>query len=47
MNEILKKYWEGKFSLGQSYWVGAILAPIVLSIPLIIVGSSVDNFSDG
>tara|TARA_Y100001970_G_scaffold210302_1_gene256508 strand:- start:94 stop:441 length:348 start_codon:yes stop_codon:yes gene_type:complete len=47
MKETLKKHWEGKFSLGQSYWIGAILIPIGLSIPLVFIGANIDNLSDG
>ena len=47
MKENLKKYWEGKFSLGQSYWIGAILLPIGLSMPLLVIGANVNNLSEG
>ena len=31
---MIKKHWEGKYSLAQSYWIGCILIPIVLVLPL-------------
>ena len=37
MEKELKKYWEGKYPLVQSYWIGCILIPIVLSIPFVFV----------
>jgi len=35
MQKMLKKYWEGKYTLAQSYWIGCILIPIVLILPLL------------
>ena len=34
MQKMLKKYWEGKYSLAQSFWIGCVVVPIVLTIPL-------------
>ena len=34
MIKMIKKHWEGKYSLAQSYWNGYILIPIVLLLPL-------------
>jgi|TARA_Y100000294_G_C8453200_1_gene295526 hypothetical protein len=31
----IKKYWEGNYPLVQSFWIGALLLPIVLLIPLL------------
>ena len=45
MEKELKKYWEGKYPLVQSYWIGCILIPIVLSIPFVLVTGS--NVSSG
>ena len=45
MEKELKKYWEGKYPLVQSYWIGCILIPIVLSIPFVFVTGS--NVSSG
>ena len=35
MEKMLKDYWNGKYPLVQSYWVGCILVPIVLIIPIL------------
>ena len=37
MEKMLKDYWNGKYPLVQSYWVGCILVPIVLIIPILPV----------
>ena len=34
MQKMLKKYWEGKYSLAQSFWIGCVVVPIALTIPL-------------
>ena len=47
MKEALEKHWNGKYPLGQSYWIGAVLIPIGLAIPLIIIGANVDDISEG
>lgn len=47
MKEALEKHWNGQYSLGQSYWIGAVLLPIVLSIPLIMIGVYADDVSEG
>ena len=43
MEKELKKYWEGKYPLVQSYWIGCILIPIVLSIPFVFVTGNVSS----
>ena len=35
MKKMIIKYWEGKYTLAQSYWIGCILIPIVLILPLL------------
>ena len=40
MKDILKKHWNGKYSLGQSYWIGGVLIPVGLALPLLIMGAS-------
>ena len=35
MIKMLKKYWEGKYPLAQSYWIGCNVVPISLAIPLL------------
>ena len=40
MEKELKRYWEGKYPLVQSYWIGCILIPIVLSVPFVFVTDS-------
>ena len=47
MKEALEKHWDGKYSLGQSYWIGAVLIPIGLAIPFIIIGENADDMSEG
>ena len=47
MKDTLTKYWDGKYSLGQSYWIGAILIPIGLAIPFIAMGANADDLSEG
>ena len=47
MQKVLEKHWNGKYSLGQSYWIGAVLIPIGLAIPLMIIGASADDMSEG
>ena len=34
MKKMIIKHWEGKYTLAQSYWIGCILIPIVLVLPL-------------
>ena len=43
MKDTLTKYWDGKYSLGQSYWIGAILIPIGLAIPFMAMGANADD----
>ena len=45
MKKLFKNYWEGKISLVKSYWVGALIIPIGLSIPFLIATSG-ENMSD-
>ena len=40
MEKELKRYWEGNYPLVQSYWIGCILIPIVLSVPFVFVTDS-------
>jgi len=35
MQKMISKYWSGKYSLAKSYWIGCILIPIVLILPLL------------
>ena len=35
MEKLLKDYWEGKIPLVKSYWIGCILVPIALVIPIL------------
>ena len=46
MKDALKKHWNGKYSLGESYWIGAVLIPIGLAIPLIPISESASNMSE-
>ena len=34
MEKLLKKYWGGNIPLVKSYWIGCILVPIALTIPM-------------
>ena len=45
MEKMLKDYWNGKYPLVQSYWIGCILIPIILLLPLAPAFSG--NVSDG
>ena len=44
---MISKYWDGKYSLAQSYWIGAILIPIVLILPILPAFSGASNLSAG
>ena len=46
MKDALKKHWNGKYSLGESYWIGAVLIPIGLAIPLIPISESASSMSE-
>ena len=46
MKKALEEHWNGKYSLGQSYWIGAVLLPIGLSIPFVMMGANVDGMSE-
>ena len=35
MEKLFKDYWEGKIPLVKSYWIGCILIPIALVIPIL------------
>ena len=35
MEKLLKDYWNGKIPLVKSYWIGCILIPIALIIPIL------------
>ena len=35
MEKLFKDYWEGKVLLVKSYWIGCILTPIALVIPIL------------
>lgn len=43
MEKELKKYWEGKYPLVQSYWIGCVVIPLVLSIPFAFVTGNVSS----
>ena len=47
MKDALEKHWNGQYSLGQSYWIGAVLLPIGLSIPFIMIGANANDMSEG
>ena len=47
MQKMISKYWDGKYSLAQSYWIGAILIPIVLIVPILPAFSGATNLSAG
>ena len=46
MNKLFKNYWNGKIPLVKSYWIGCILIPIALMIP-ILPAMSAERVSDG
>ena len=44
MEKLLKDYWEGKIPLVKSYWIGCILIPLALMIPILpALGGSVSD----
>ena len=43
MEKEFKKYWEGKYPLVQSYWVGCVVIQLVLSIPFAFVTGNVSS----
>ena len=43
MEKELKKYQEGKYPLVQSYWIGCVVIPLVLSIPFAFVTGNVSS----
>ena len=45
MEKMLKDYWNGKYPLVQSYWIGCIVIPIILFLPLAPAFSG--NVSEG
>ena len=47
MKKTIIKYWNGKFSLAQSFWIGCILIPIGLVIPILPALEDVENISEG
>ena len=46
MNKLFKNYWNGKIPLVKSYWIGCILIPIALMVP-ILPAMSAERVSDG
>ena len=47
MQKNLIKYWEGKSSLAQSYWIGCIIIPVVLVLPILPAFDNASNISGG
>ena len=47
MKENLIKYWDGKYPLVQSYWIGCILIPIILVLPILPAFGDPSSLSDG
>jgi hypothetical protein len=45
--KIIIKYWNGRFSLAQSYWIGCVLMPVGLIIPIRPALDDVENISEG
>ena len=44
---LIKSFWDGEFSLGQSFWGYGVVGNLVLSIPLLYASINVDNMSEG
>tara|TARA_B100000795_G_scaffold25204_1_gene16813 strand:+ start:79 stop:570 length:492 start_codon:yes stop_codon:yes gene_type:complete len=44
---LIKSFWDGEYSLGQSFWGYGVLLNAVLTIPLFYANINVDNMSDG
>ena len=44
---LIKTFWDGEYSLGQSFWGYGVLLNTVLSLPLIYVDMNVDSLSEG
>jgi len=47
MQKMISKYWNGKYSLAKSYWIGAIIMPVVLILPILPAFGNSSNISDG
>ena len=47
MKKTIIKYWNGRFSLAQSYWIGCVLIPVGLVIPILPALEDVENISEG
>ena len=44
---MISKYWSGKYSLAKSYWIGAVIIPVVLVLPILPAFGNASNISDG
>ena len=47
MEKLLKKYWGGDIPLIKSYWIGCVLVPMALTIPMwpAFIGSVSDGYA--
>jgi hypothetical protein len=43
---LIKTFWEGEYSLGQSFWIYGVLLNLILSLPLIYADMNVDSLSE-
>ena len=43
---LIKTFWEGEYSLGQSFWGYGVLLNLILSLPLIYADMNVDSLSE-
>ena len=44
---LIKTFWEGEYSLGQSFWGYGVLLNLILSLPLIYADMNVNSLSEG
>ena len=44
---LIKTFWEGEYSLGQSFWVYGVLLNLIFSLPLIYADMNVNSLSEG
>ena len=42
-NNLIKDFWEGKISLGKSFWLGGFVALAIAGLPLVYATLNIDN----
>ena len=46
-NNLIKDFWDGKISLGKSFWLGGFVVLAIAGLPLVYATLNIDNISDG